>query len=315
MADMQMPPPEPQSAGTAGTPSTAGHASTGSTAETAKFASTASTAGTAETAGTPSTAGHASTGSTAGTGSTAETAEFARTASTAGTAGTTRIAGLVLAAGAGYRYGMPKALVHDAAGRSWLQNAVDVLAAAGCSPVIVVLGARGAEAAALLQAGDDDLAARKTALSDSAPAGGMGQLSASVLVVQAADWAEGLSASLRAGLRCALDQPDLAAIAVIPVDVPDLNAATVARVVSARTATTDAPGAPASMAAVTHDTLRQARFAGRPGHPVVIGRSHWAVLIETVTGDTGARPYLRAHTVEQIECGDLGTGVDVDQPR
>ena len=120
--------------------------------------------------------------------------------------------------------------------------------------------------------------------------------------------------SPRAGLRCALDQPDLSAIAVIPVDVPDLNAATVARVIGASAAETDDPGAPAGAAAVSSETLRQARFAGQPGHPVVIGREHWAPILETIGGDTGARPYLREHPVEQIECGDLGKGVDVDRP-
>ncbi|MDJ0338916.1 nucleotidyltransferase family protein [Cryobacterium sp. PH31-O1] len=202
-------------------------------------------------------------------------------------AGTARIAGLVLAAGAGTRYGLPKALVRDSAGRSWLRNAVDVLTASGCSPVIVVLGARGAEAAALLEAGENGP-------------------SASVLVVQAADWADGLSASLRAGLRCALAQPGVETIAIIPVDVPDLNAATVSRVIGARVIGTRMIGA------ITASTLRQARFAGKPGHPVVIGRAHWAALIETAAGDTGAGAYLRAHEVEAVECGDLSSGRDVD---
>jgi molybdenum cofactor cytidylyltransferase len=238
------------------------------------------------------------------------------------------VAGLVLAAGAGSRYGMPKALVHDATGLSWLQNAVDVLVAAGCSPVIVVLGASGADAAALLNAGDDEsastngapapsrsthsaatrCAAARSAAAPSAPAPSAAAHSprqhsaarptASVVVVQAADWAEGLSASLRAGLRCALDQPGLAAVAVIPVDVPDLNVATVARLIGLSDA----------------GTLRQARFAGQPGHPVVLGRAHWTPLLDTLAGDTGARPYLRAHDVEAVECGDLGTGADVDRP-
>jgi hypothetical protein len=44
-------------------------------------------------------------------------------------------AGLLLAAGAGHRMGTPKALVGD-----WLTRGVDVLTAAGCSPVVVVRG-------------------------------------------------------------------------------------------------------------------------------------------------------------------------------
>ncbi|MBG6213758.1 CTP:molybdopterin cytidylyltransferase MocA [Cryobacterium sp. CAN_C3] len=197
-----------------------------------------------------------------------------------------RTAGLVLAAGAGSRYGRPKALVYDAAGHSWLQHAVEVLTAGGCSPVIVVLGARGAEAAALLEP------------------------TASVLVVEAADWADGLSASLRAGLRCAAALPAVTAVAVIPVDVPDLNAETVARVIGTRISGTRISGANND----SDGTLRQARFAGQPGHPVVIGRAHWTPLIATAAGDTGAGPYLRAHEVEAIECGDLGTGIDIDRP-
>jgi len=200
-----------------------------------------------------------------------------------------RTAGLVLAAGGGTRYGRPKALVRDDAGRSWLRHAVDVLSASGCSPVIVVLGARGTEAAELL--------------AQTEPASPRPVPTPSVLVVQTDDWAEGLSASLRAGLLCALDQPDLLAVAVIPVDVPDLNTATIARVLGA-----------APLAEISEKTLRQARFAGRPGHPVLIGRAHWAPLIAGAVGDTGAGPYLRAHAAEAIECGDLGTGRDIDRP-
>ena len=65
---------------------------------------------------------------------------------------------------------------------------------------------------------------------------------------------------------------------------------------------------------VTPDTLRQAHFGGRPGHPVVIGRAHWAPLRATLAGDTGARPYLLAHHVLAVPCDDLGTGVDIDVP-
>ena len=154
----------------------------------------------------------------------------------------------------------------------------------------------------MIDAGDDEPI--------SAPVWGRDRPPASVRILQATDWAEGLSASLRAGLRCAIEYPDLTAVAVIPVDVPDLNAATVERMVGTNFGTTAAPGA----TVLSASTLRQARFAGQPGHPVVIGRQHWTPLLDTLAGDTGARPYLLAHPVEHIECGDLGTGVDVDRP-
>ncbi|WP_254058196.1 nucleotidyltransferase family protein, partial [Clavibacter michiganensis] len=101
-----------------------------------------------------------------------------------------RIAGVVLAAGAGTRYGGPKALATHPDGTPWLATAIRALADAGCSPVLVVLGARADEAEALL-----------TTLPESAHA----------LVVRADDWALGMSASLRAALRAAaaLDPPPL----------------------------------------------------------------------------------------------------------
>jgi CTP:molybdopterin cytidylyltransferase MocA len=125
--------------------------------------------------------------------------------------------------------------------------------------------------------------------------------------VHAGDWAEGLAASLRAGLRAAAAlRPEPVAVAVVPVDVPDLDAATVARLIG------EWPQA-GGRASVDRDTLRQAVFGGRPGHPVVIGRRHWAALVAHLAGDTGARPYLVAHGVQAVECGDLGTGADVDR--
>ena len=44
----------------------------------------------------------------------------------------------------------------------------------------------------------------------------------------------------------------------------------------------------------------------------MIGRAHWAGLIASVSGDTGARPYLLAHQAVPVECGDLETGADID---
>ncbi|MGO4782935.1 nucleotidyltransferase family protein [Cryobacterium sp. W22_MBD10_FK3] len=194
---------------------------------------------------------------------------------------TPRVAGLVLAAGAGSRYGMPKALVVDASGEPWLVRAALALEAGGCDPVLVVLGAGGAEAERLLRASADRF-----------------QRPGRLRVVHADEWAAGLSASLAAGLA-ALQQIDNAcAVALVPVDVPDLTAATVRRLVAGAS-----PG-----------TLRQAHFGGRPGHPVVIGREHWEPLRVGLDGDTGARPYLVAHDVTAVPCDDLGTGRDVDRP-
>jgi CTP:molybdopterin cytidylyltransferase MocA len=192
------------------------------------------------------------------------------------------IAGLVLAAGSGSRYGGPKALARDGDGTPWLDRAVRALAAGGCARVVVVLGAGADAAQALLDP------------------------SAGVVVVRAEDWATGLSASLRAGLSAATTlEPRATAVVVVPVDVPDLAAEVVARLVTHR----DATGR-----GVDDGTLRRAVFGGRPGHPVVLGRRHWAPLLSELTGDSGARGYLAVREVDEVECGDLGTGLDVDRP-
>lgn len=184
----------------------------------------------------------------------------------------TIVHGLVLAAGAGTRMGLPKALITDA-DEPWLRRAVRVLRDGGCDRATVVLGAVVDEALALL----DGLGAD---------------------VVVAHDWAEGMSASLRTGLR-ALEPGDADAALVTLIDLPDLTPEVVRRVVGA--------GADRS-------ALARAAYAGTPGHPVLLGRDHWADVTASVTGDAGARDYLAEHSAYLVECGDLATGRDVDTP-
>ncbi|CAH0133319.1 NTP transferase domain-containing protein [Microbacterium sp. Bi128] len=179
-------------------------------------------------------------------------------------------AGLVLAAGAGRRFGGPKALARDPDGIPWVEKAVRALRDGGCDPVVVVLGAGADEAAGLVPHG--------------------------ARMVRAAAWAEGVSASLRAGLE-AVASTSAPAVVVVPVDTPELPAAAVARL--ARRAR---PGA-----------LAFATYAGAPGHPVLIGRAHWDALAAGVHGDVGARPYLRGHGAAAVDCGDLWSGADRDE--
>jgi len=108
----------------------------------------------------------------------------------------TSVAGVLLAAGAGTRYGMPKVLADD--GR-WLRSCVAALAEGGCDDVVVVLGAAVVDVPAPARA------------------------------VVADDWELGLSASVRAGIN-AVD----ASYAVLhAVDTPDVSAEVVRRVLDA----------------------------------------------------------------------------------
>ena len=167
--------------------------------------------------------------------------------------------------------GRPKALVRDADGASWLQHAVEILLEGGCNGVTVVLGAGADEAVSLLD--------------------GLG-----VDVVVAHDWDKGMSASLRSGLQ-SLTGSDAEAAVVTLVDLPDLTAAVVRRVLSEREG---------------DEALARASYHGRPGHPVVLGRSHWQAVAATAHGDAGARDYLASNDAALVECGDLATGADVD---
>ena len=185
------------------------------------------------------------------------------------------VGALLLAAGAGRRLGGPKALRRDDDGVAWVTRSARVLAAGGCHPVLVVVGAGGEEAAALVPP--------------------------SARVVRAADWAEGMGASLRAGLG-ALAAPELAAVGAVLVglvDTPGVTAPVVARLVARARS-----GGPSALA--------RAGYAGVPGHPVVLGRDHWAGVADGAHGDAGARAYLAMRSVDVVECGDVGDGRDVD---
>jgi CTP:molybdopterin cytidylyltransferase MocA len=174
------------------------------------------------------------------------------------------VTGVLLAAGAGTRFGMPKVLAYDG---EWLRRAVDALSGGGCDEVIVVLGAAVVD------------------------------VSAPARAVVAADWSDGLSASVRAGVT-AIGAADAAVLHT--VDTPDVGADVVRRVLdAARTAT---------------GGVARAVYDGRPGHPVVVARRHWPALLESLTGDDGARWFLRQRDdVVAVECGDLATGTDVDE--
>src|SRR5262245_25707825 len=112
-----------------------------------------------------------------------------------------KIAGLVLAAGAGRRYGMPKALIPWDGGLL-VERAAGVLTAAGLDPILVVLGAAA-----------DEVRAAAPALPS----------------VVNPEWETGMASSLRAGLT-ALTSTEAGAVVVLLVDMPGVTPAAVRRV-------------------------------------------------------------------------------------
>jgi CTP:molybdopterin cytidylyltransferase MocA len=182
------------------------------------------------------------------------------------------VAGLVLAAGGGRRYGMPKALV-EYEGSLLVERAVRT-ATAVCDPVLVVLGARAVD------------------VWRSADLGG-------ATVLANADWETGMASSLRTGLDGLRGWPGrVDAVLVLLVDMPGMTPAALARMAGY--------AAPDALAVPTYDGVR--------GHPVLIGRDHWAGVAASATGDEGARRYLAEHPVTEVDCTGLADPVDLDVP-
>ncbi len=116
-------------------------------------------------------------------------------------------------------------------------------------------------------------------------------------VVRCADWEEGMAASLRAGLA-ALDA-DWSVILL--ADQPGIGLGAVERVAAA--AAGAAPGVEAVRGA----------YAGRPSHPVALGR-RLAAAAAGLRGDAGARALLDPATTLLVEVGDVAHDADVDTP-
>jgi CTP:molybdopterin cytidylyltransferase MocA len=121
-----------------------------------------------------------------------------------------------------------------------------------------------------------------------------------VISVHNPDWVTGMGSSLATGLR-ALANSDAVAAVIALADQPLVGAEAVRRLIAAH-----AGGASVAVAA----------YGGKPRNPVLIGRAHWPEVLDVVTGDTGARPFLRAHPdlVTLVECGDTGSPDDIDTP-
>jgi CTP:molybdopterin cytidylyltransferase MocA len=185
-------------------------------------------------------------------------------------------AAVVLAAGAGRRYGMPKALV-EYEGSLLVERAVRT-AREVCDPVLVVLGAQAVD---VWRRADLD--------------------GATVLANK--DWETGMASSLRTGLDGLRGWPGRVDAALVTlVDMPGMTPAALTRMAG--------HAAPDALAVATYDGVR--------GHPVLLGREHWAGVAESATGDEGARRYLAEHAaiggVTEVDCTGLADPTDLDVP-
>jgi nicotine blue oxidoreductase len=118
-------------------------------------------------------------------------------------------------------------------------------------------------------------------------------------LVENEGWKSGMGSSLRTGLE-ALSATDADAVVVLLVDTPGVTPEAVRRV----------------CAKDGRDTLVTATYGNRRGHPVLLGRDHWAGVMLLATADIGARAYLsaRSEQVHTIPCDDISDDTDIDVP-
>ena len=185
------------------------------------------------------------------------------------------VAGVLLAAGQGSRFGRPKALV-ELDGRTLAERGVTLLRAGGTDPVLIVTGAAQVELRPEHQA----------------------------RTVYNGEWRTGMGSSLRAALRALTELeagPEIGAVVVALADQPLVGAEAVGRLIAAYRA-----GADVAVAAYDGKPRNPVLLA-REHWPEVIAT---ATGDQGARAFLRARPEL----VTLVECGDTGRPDDIDTP-
>jgi molybdenum cofactor cytidylyltransferase len=185
-----------------------------------------------------------------------------------------RVAGLVMAAGRSSRMGANKLLMDDN-GRPIVARVVEHALAADLADVIVVCGHEEAGVRAAL-------AGQK------------------VRFVPCPDYADGMSASLRCGLKAL--GADVDAVLVLLGDMPRVGTGLLRRMIAAFN--------PTEGRAIVVPS-----FQGKRGNPVLWDRRFFHEMME-LAGDVGARHLIGEHAelVTEIESEDDGIFLDIDTP-
>ena len=185
------------------------------------------------------------------------------------------VAGVLLAAGEGSRFGRPKALV-ELDGRTLAERGVTLLRAGGTDPVLIVTGA------AQVDLGPEHQAR----------------------IVYNGEWRTGMGSSLRAALRALTELesgPEIGAVVVALADQPLVGAEAVGRLIAAYQA-----GAGVAVAAYGGKPRNPVLLA-REHWPEVIATA-------TGDQGARAFLRARSELVTLVECGDTGRPDDIDTP-
>jgi len=186
-----------------------------------------------------------------------------------------RIAGLVLAAGRSTRMGGPNKLLEEINGKPLVRIVAEQALASRASPVIVVTGHQRERVERVLAG-------------------------LPVTVVHNRDFADGLSTSLRAGIKAV--PPDADGAIVTLGDMPQVRAKLIDRLIAAFD--------PERGALVVIPTID-----GKRGNPVLWARRFFPDLL-AVEGDIGARHLIAgyAEAVAEVAIEDAAALTDIDTP-
>ncbi len=181
------------------------------------------------------------------------------------------VAAVVLAAGAGSRFGGGK-LLAKLDGGPLVEHVLGALERASVDETIVVVGADAEKLREVCE-----------------PYG--------VRIVENPAWAGGQSTSVRTGLEAL--GPAARAAVVLLGDQPLVGAGAVERLVEAFEEGAD---------------VAVATYGGRRRNPVLFSRDVWPSLLEDLSGDEGARGFLRRRPglVMEVPCDGVGDPADVD---
>lgn len=185
------------------------------------------------------------------------------------------VAGVLLAAGTGSRFGDANKLLATLDGEPIVRQAARTLVEAGVDPLVAVVGYEADRTAAAL---------------DGLP----------VTVVENDAYRAGQATSVRAGVRALEDDDDVAAAVFALGDMPRVDPASVRALVGVYRS-----GAWTALAAAVD---------GERGNPVLFDCRHFDALAD-VSGDRGGRRILLSGDGSAlVETGDPGVRRDVDTP-